>query len=50
MTETPEELPVIDDGVGLADHPEEVTEEEAEAGRRLYKSVDDLDDEAEWPA
>ena len=45
-----EELPAIDDqGEATADHPDEVTDEEAAQGQRLYEAVDDTDDEAFWP-
>jgi hypothetical protein len=40
----PEELPDIDHDVP-GDHPDEVTEEEAEEGRALYMAIDDLDDD-----
>jgi hypothetical protein len=44
----PEELPAIDDDPGdLVDHPDEVDDEEAEAGLRVYRAVDDLDDESD---
>jgi hypothetical protein len=45
---TPEELPAVDDGDGLGEHPDEVTEEEAARGQVLYLAIDDLDDEAEF--
>lgn len=38
-----EELPVIEQ-TEQYDHPDEVTEEEAEAGQVMYNEVDDLDD------
>lgn len=41
-----EDLPVIDDDdERLVDHPEEVTDEEAQEGLAFYRQVDDLDDE-----
>lgn len=40
------ELPNIDPNPETGDHPDEVTEEEADAGHRLYLAVDDLDDES----
>jgi hypothetical protein len=42
----PEELPAIDDGEDLAEHPEEVTEQEAALGKATYLMIDDLDDES----
>lgn len=41
----PTELPAIDpDAEALADHPDEVTHEEALDGLDVYRAVDDLDD------
>lgn len=43
------ELPPVDtEDEATADHPDEVSEEEAEEGRRLWESINDLDDEAEF--
>jgi hypothetical protein len=47
MTDKPLELPAIDDGPQV-EHPEDLTDEEAERGRALYEAVDDTDDEADW--
>ena len=41
----PEELPAIDpDAEALADHPDELTDDEAAEGLDVYRTVDDLDD------
>lgn len=43
------ELEAIDDQEeAAADHPDRVSDEEAEEGRRLWESIKDLDDEAEF--
>ena len=50
MTEqTPEQLEPVDvtaDAAELADHPDEVTDEQATEGLAVYRAVDDLDDES----
>lgn len=47
MTDQPVVLdPAVDDQPEHGDHPDELTTEEAEAGRRVYVAVDDLDDDS----
>lgn len=44
----PEHLPAIDDTEeAAADHPDEVSEEEAARGHAMYLRVDDLDDDSD---
>lgn len=43
--ETPEELPVVDATVER-DHPDDLTDAEAEDGLVTYMEVDDLDDDS----
>lgn len=47
MDSKPEELPAIDDHwLDQGDHPDEVSEEEALEGLKMYRAIDDLDDES----
>jgi hypothetical protein len=43
-------LPDVDSAAPPVDHPDEVTDEEAEAGHVEYLAVDDLDDESSGDA
>lgn len=47
MSDQPIELdPGVDDQPEYGDHPDDLTPEEAEAGRELYEAIDDLDDDS----
>jgi hypothetical protein len=46
MTDTPEELPAIDEADDLVDHPDEVDKDEERRGLLMYRAVDDLDDDS----
>jgi hypothetical protein len=44
-TDEPIALPVTDtDDEEVVDHPDDLTDEEAEEGRKVYEAVDDTDD------